>query len=62
MSVPISAMISWAAVTPIPGISSSWATWAANGAIASSIRVVSASIWAVSASVRASIIVSKNAW
>jgi len=30
MSVPISAMMSWAAVVPTPGISSSWATWASS--------------------------------
>jgi hypothetical protein len=52
MSVPISAMMSWAAVVAMPGISSSWATWAANGAMACSIRVVRVVIWAVSASTR----------
>jgi hypothetical protein len=62
MSVPTSAMISWAAVTPMPGISSSWATRAANGAIASSIRAVSVSMCAVSASTRSSIMPSRNAW
>src|SRR5215469_12671905 len=34
MSTPISAMSSCAPVLPMPGISSSWATCAANGAIA----------------------------
>jgi hypothetical protein len=43
------------------GISSSWATWAANGAMAFSIRVVSVSIWAVSASTRPTIMASRNA-
>jgi hypothetical protein len=62
MSVPSSAMISWAVVTPMPGISSSWATWAVNGAMALSIRVVSVSIWAVSASTRSTIMASRNAW
>jgi len=38
MSAPVSARISGAVVTPIPGISSSWATWAASGVIACSIR------------------------
>ena len=62
MSVPISASRSWAAVMPMPGISSSWAIWAANGAMASPMRVVRVSIWAVSASIRASIMPSMNAW
>src|SRR6266567_9302119 len=44
MSVPVSARISCAVVMPTPGISSSWATWAANGAMAFSIRVVSVAI------------------
>ena len=61
MSVPVSAMISCAVVMPMPGISSSWATWAANGAMALSIRVVSVSIWAVSASTRSTIMPSRNA-
>ena len=59
MSTPISAMSSWALVVPMPGISSSWATWAANGAITSSIRPGSASIWAVSASTRSIIMRSR---
>jgi hypothetical protein len=41
ISTPISAMISWAPVVPMPGISSSWATGRAKGAIASSIFAVS---------------------
>lgn len=59
MSTPISAMSSWAPVLPTPGTSSSWAIWAAKGAIASSIRAVSASIWAVSASTRSHIMRSR---
>jgi hypothetical protein len=59
MSTPISAMSSWAPVFPTPVISSSWATWCAKGAITSSIRWVSASVWAVSASTRSSIMRSR---
>jgi hypothetical protein len=62
MSVPTSAMMSWAAIPPMPGISSSWATWAASGAMASPIRVVRVAIWVVSASIRASIMPSMKAW
>jgi hypothetical protein len=59
MSTPISAISSCAPVRPTPVISSSWATWRANGAIASSIRPVSASIWALSPSMRSSIMRSR---
>jgi hypothetical protein len=38
------------------------ATWRAYGAMASPIRVVRVSIWVVSASIRASIMPSMNAW
>ena len=62
MSVPISASRSWAAVMPMPGISSSWAIWWAYGAVASPIRVVRVSIWAVSASIRVSIMPGMKAW
>jgi hypothetical protein len=41
ISVPISAMSSCAPILPTPGISSSCATWWANGASSSSIRPVS---------------------
>jgi hypothetical protein len=44
------------------GISSSWATWAANGAMAAPIRLVRVPIRAVSASIRAGIMPGMNAW
>ena len=55
-------MITWAAVTPTPGISSRRASAAAKGAISASIRVWTAVMSAVRASIRASIVVSKNPW
>jgi hypothetical protein len=56
MSTPSSAMSSWAAVGPIPVIASSWVAWAANGAMACSMVPVSVAIWAVTVSMRSSII------
>src|SRR5664280_128017 len=62
MSSPTSAMITWAAVMPTPGIVSRRATAAAKGAISSSIRVSTSVMSAAPASIRASILVSRNAW
>ena len=47
MSVPVSAMMSWAPVGPMPCTASSCSTWCRKGAISASIRSVSASIWVV---------------
>src|SRR5258707_381346 len=47
MSVPISAMMSWALTCPMPGIASSWVTWCSQGSARASIFVVSSWICAV---------------
>ena len=62
MSRPISAMITRAAVTPTPGISSSRATVCAKGAICASIRSSKLVMSPDSASIRPSILASRNAW
>jgi hypothetical protein len=62
MSSPTSAMITLAVVTPAPGIESRRATASAKGAICSSIRVSTSAMSASMASIRASILVSRNAW
>src|SRR5664280_2603298 len=62
MSSPTSAMITLAVVTPTPGIGSRRATASAKGAICSSIRVSTSAMSASIASIRASILVSRNAW
>jgi hypothetical protein len=62
MSIPISAMITRAAVVPTPGISSRRSTAEAKGAIISAIAASSSAMSASSASTRASILVSSRAW
>jgi len=56
MSTPISAMMSCAQIRPTPLISSNCCTWCSSGVISCSIRAVSWSIWAESASMVDSII------
>ena len=62
ISVPISAMMTAAAMRPMPGISSSRATASAKGAIISSIRASSSAMSASRLSTRATILASRNAW
>ena len=57
---PISAMITWAEMVPIPGISSSVSTAKTKGATISSIVDSSSAMSASSASIRASILPSRN--
>jgi hypothetical protein len=47
MSVPISAMTSWAVITPVPGTASSWAICRAYGSHSMLILAVSSPIRAV---------------
>nr|WP_238165547.1 hypothetical protein [Kribbella sp. VKM Ac-2527] len=62
MSTPVSAMISWAARTPTPGISSRVATAWAKGAISSSTRASSEAMSADRSSMRRSIRRHRSAW
>jgi hypothetical protein len=62
MSRPISAMMTWAAVVPMPGISSRRVTTVANGAMCSSMRVWTSAMSALSVSIRRSMVASRNAW
>ena len=62
ISVPISAMMTAAATSPMPVTSSSRSAALANGAIICSITASSSAISASMASTRASILASKNAW
>ena len=47
MSVPISAMMSWAQIVPTPSISSSCRIWCRYGSASTSILAVRLSIWVV---------------
>ncbi len=47
MSGPISAMMSWAQIVPMPSMASSWAIWCSQGSVSASILAVSAWIWVV---------------
>jgi hypothetical protein len=60
MSVPISAMITWAAVWPTPVISSSRSTARAKGAISASILASRSAMSALAWSMRPSIVCSRN--
>src|ERR687898_1178195 len=62
MSTPTSAISSWAAMAPTPVISSSWATWPANGATACSSLVSRAAICSLCRSMLSSIIRRIAAW
>jgi hypothetical protein len=46
MSMPISAISSWAVVTPKPGMASSWAICRSYGSHKRAIRPSSTAIWA----------------
>jgi hypothetical protein len=47
MSVPVSAMMSWAVTVPKPGMASSWLIWCSQGSASSSIVAVRVCIWPV---------------
>ncbi len=47
MSVPISAMMSWAQMVPMPSTASSCPAWRRQGPVSASILAASASIWVV---------------
>jgi hypothetical protein len=61
MSMPISAMITWAAVRPTPVIASSRSAAAAKGAISASILRSSSAMSALAWSRRVSIVSSRKA-
>jgi hypothetical protein len=60
MSMPISAMSTWAAARPTPQSSSSWSTAWANGPIAASIWASTAAISALAWSRRDSMVGSRK--
>src|SRR5260221_12059909 len=47
MSVPVSAMMSWAQTVPMPSMASSWAIWGSQGSASVSIVAGVAPVWGV---------------
>ena len=62
MSAPVSAVMTWAVVVPMPGIEQIRSQNPRKGSITTSIRSVSSSMAAVCWSIRSRCIRTRNAW